>query len=100
MNINEYIQNNRNGKYGRLCKQVTCQNGLNLSVQASFTHYCEPRNDEGPYTHVEVGYPNRKVEALMEYAESPTRPTDTVYAFVPVALVEQVILENGGLANA
>lgn len=97
MNINEYLKANRKG---RLCKQVTCQNGLTLSVQASSTHYCEPRNNEGPYTHVEVGFPNRKLEALMEYAESFTRPIDTVYAFVPVALVEQVILENGGIMNA
>jgi hypothetical protein len=100
MNINEYIAANRNGKHGRLCKPVTCQSGLTMSVQASSTHYCEPRNDEGPYESVEVGFPNRKVEALMEFAETPENPTETVYGHVPVALIEKVILENGGLVNA
>jgi len=100
MNINDYIAANRNGKHGRLCKPVTCQSGLTMSVQASSTHYCEPRNDEGPYESVEVGFPNRKVEALMEFAESPEKPTETVYGYVPVALIEKVILENGGLVNA
>jgi hypothetical protein len=85
-------------KTGHLMPTLTCKNGLTLSVQASGTHYCSPRNDEGPYTKVEVGFPSRRVEALMPYAEEARRPTDTVYPYVPIELVEQVIRENGGLA--
>jgi hypothetical protein len=82
----------------RLLPRLTCKNGLTLSVQASYTHYCTPRQDRGPWTHVEVGFPSVKVEALMPYAEREDKPTDTVYGWVPIELVEQVIQENGGLA--
>jgi hypothetical protein len=33
---------------------VVCGNGLRLSVQASTSHDCLPRDMDGPYTHVEV----------------------------------------------
>jgi hypothetical protein len=46
---------------------------------------------------VEVGFPSVKVDALMEYVEDASRPTDTVYAYVPTTLVEQIVNDNGGL---
>jgi len=76
--------------------RITCRDGFTLSVQAGRWIYCEPRTDEGSWTHVEVGYPSEREELLMEYAESPNRPTDTVYGYVPVELVQQVILKHGG----
>ena len=33
---------------------VVCKDGSELSVQASWGHYCTPRDNFGPYTHVEV----------------------------------------------
>ena len=30
-------------------------NGVELSVQASDNHYCSPRDNDGPWTSVEVG---------------------------------------------
>jgi hypothetical protein len=92
--LNDYLKNNRNGS---LAKQITCKSGLKMSVQASFSHYCTPRNDDGPYQEVEVGFPSVKVDDLMEYAEDARRPTDTVYAHVPTTLVEQIVNDNGGL---
>lgn len=77
---------------------IRCANGFELSVQASSYHYCYPRSDRGPYKTVEVGFPTKKVNLLMEYAESPEEPTDTVYAQVPIKTVCQVILDNGGFA--
>ena len=37
---------------------VICEDGVRLSVQANAMAYCEPRNDIGPYTSVEVGFPS------------------------------------------
>lgn len=80
-----------------LVPRLTCKNGLTLSVQASQTHYCQPRNDGGPWTHVEVGFPSQKCDKLLQYAEEEKNPTDTVYAYVPIEVVAQVIDDAGGL---
>lgn len=83
----------------RQCKTVRCANGLSLSVQASSRHYSDPKNDTGPYTHVEVGFPTRPVPELIPYAEclSPDDYTDAVYAYVPYDIVRQVIYVRGGM---
>ena len=83
------------------CKTVRCANGLSLSVQASSRHYSDPKDDTGPYTHVEVGFPSRPVPELIPYAEmlSSNSYTDAVYAYVPYDLVRQVIYVRGGIAE-
>ena len=78
----------------------TCNNGLIFSLQTSESHYCTPQNDTGPWTHVEIGFPNRKIDALMPYADGAWRdcpPTDDVYAYVPMDIVQEMIDANGGL---
>ena len=92
-----FLNNMLASKKDRLMPRITCKNGLSLSVQANSSAYCSPREDTGPWESVEVGFPNRKVEALMPYAEQGDRPTETVYAWVPVELVEQIIQDNGGV---
>ena len=67
-----------------------------MSVQASSNHYCSPREDEGPWTHVEVGYPNRVEPLLWEWAEVKGAWTDTVYPRVPVEVVAAVVELHGG----
>jgi hypothetical protein len=74
-----------------------CADGFQVSVQASSTHYCEPRDNFGPYTEVELGYPSEPVEAWLEYAEDPDRPTTTVYGYVPIEWVVQVLDQHGGI---
>ena len=81
----------------RPCKKIVCAYGFEVSVQASSVHYCTPRDDYGPYTHVELGYPNVPVAAWMEYAEDPDRPTTTVYPYVPIEVVEVVLEYHGGV---
>tara|TARA_A100001515_G_scaffold95226_1_gene76329 strand:- start:295 stop:618 length:324 start_codon:yes stop_codon:yes gene_type:complete len=76
--------------------RIQCNDGFNLSVQARAFCYCSPRNDEGPWTAVEVGFPSEREELLMEWAEDSGRPTDTVYGWVPVEVVNEVIAKHGG----
>lgn len=78
---------------------IQCQDGFELSVQASRTHYCKPRRNRGPYQKVEVGYPSHKNEALLEYAEDEDEATSTVYPYVPVEVVEEVIEKHGGVVE-
>lgn len=101
MDINKYIRDNRVNVRGLvLVKELVCKNGLTMSVQASSDHYCSPRQDSlSHYDSVEVGYPSRKVDALMEYAERPETPTETVYGWVPVDVINKIVDENGGLSE-
>lgn len=74
--------------------------GEEVSIQASTSHYCVPRTDKGPYTALELGFPSFVPSAaLLAYAEDPEIPIDTVYPYVPVELVEQEIAAHGGLLN-
>jgi len=80
-------------------RQVICADGLSMSVQASTTAYCNPRNDEGPYYSVEVGFPSYPLMELREYAEDPNDMENTVYGWVPLELVRKIIYVRGGLAD-
>lgn len=81
-----------------MSKYVRCADGLIMSVQASEFNYCSPRNNLGPYTRVEVGYPSRPVPELIPFAESSDY-TNTVYGYVPYELVRQVIYVRGGMVE-
>lgn len=108
-NLNHYLSDPDNIKLShrtpaarleeiRQVRPLHCADGLEFSAQASKYHYCTPRDSQGPWAAVEVGFPNREVPEFMEYAEEPERPTDTVYGYVPVEVVEAVVDAHGGLA--
>jgi hypothetical protein len=93
-----FIGNNNH----QLCEKIVCKDGLTLSVQAGAHNYCRPRQNAPTasyayYTHFEVGFPSKRVELLMSYAEDKDDPTQTVYGRVPRELIEQVIAEHGGI---
>ena len=87
-------------RYLRNAPQIVCADGFSMSVQASHAHYCTPRDSEGPWTAVEVGYPSAKVDAFMPHIDGDGAPTDTVYGYVPLEIVAQTILEHGGFVAA
>ena len=79
---------------------VRCADGFSVSVQASENNYCSPRENlpDGSYEEVELGYPSEADELIMEYAENPDgSPTDSVYGYVPVSVVEELIWKHGGM---
>ena len=78
----------------------TCTSGLTFSLQTSSFHYCTPRTDKGPWSQVEIGFPNQAIEKLMPFAEDKDRPTGTVYGWVPMNIIMEVITDNGGLIPA
>lgn len=81
-------------------KAVVCADGFSMSVQGHEGAYCHPRiNNAEKYTEVEVGFPSEREELLMEWAESPNRPTETVYAWVPITVVRDVIAKHGGIVQ-
>ena len=85
--------------FKKQCKPVVCADGFTMSVQASERNYCDPRNDVGPYTTVEVGFPSSYDYHLSEYAENPDTPTETVYGYVPADKVILCIDSHGGMVD-
>ena len=84
-------------RYLNLIPAVECIDGFTVSVQASHTHYCTPRNSEGPWTEVELGFPSKKVPSLRQYRDGPPPDTDTVFAYVPIEKVAALLVRHGGL---
>ena len=78
---------------------VKFASGFSVSIQASGTHYCTPRTNAGPWTHVELGYPNCYEETIMPWAEDPENPTNTVYGWVPAGVVSAMCVRHGGIVE-
>ena len=79
---------------------VVCADGFTMSVQAHASAYCIPRMTGAPvYREVEVGFPSIEEPMLMKWAEEAHRPTDTVYGYVPVQVVTNVIAKHGGIVS-
>jgi hypothetical protein len=78
--------------------RIVCLDEFSISIRASRTHYCSPREDEGPYSRVECGFPSKTPgKELMKYAENASDPTDTVYGYVPIDVVRRELLSHGPL---
>jgi hypothetical protein len=84
---------------------IKCKDGFTMSVQADGSAYCEPREDypDVSYTQVECGYPSADPEtvAFREYAEmcGTEDYCETVYSYVPVAIVQAEFDAHGGIVE-
>ena len=80
----------------KIYKRVICADGFTISIQANQGSYCEPRNDVGPYSCVELGFPSMEETVILRFAEEPASPTESVYGYVPVKLVRELLERHGG----
>lgn len=86
-------------RHAKTLPRIVCADGFSVSVQAGELLYSRPRDDYGPWTHVEVGYPSERPEPWDVWsmlADEPDRPTSTVYGNVPLGLVADLIERHGG----
>jgi hypothetical protein len=98
--IKHYTMGDMNYSSRELTPRMALADGLTLSVQVSRTHYCSPRDDDFDYYgEVEIGFPSEQVDGLMKYAETPENPTGTVYAYVPVFVLDEIIEQHGGIVG-
>ena len=116
-NINEFIKNNLKVKVlsedplmkhmmtsSRL-PHIVCVDGFTMSVQVGYSLYCTPKKVAKRYSAVEIGFPSEYEPLIEEYAETfykeddedITDYTDTVYPYVPVAVVDKVLKKHGGI---
>ena len=80
--------------------RIVCKDGYSVSVQASGFHYCQPRVDGADkYESVELGFPNREDPLINDYAEDDGDLTRTVYGYVPVEVVNELIEKHGGIVE-
>lgn len=84
--------------------RITLNTGASLSVQASSSHYCLPRDDRGPYTHYEMAFPRGLEECdliLLKEFEEPSCLGDSsgsgVYPYVPKGVINKIINRHGGI---
>lgn len=77
---------------------VECKDGYRISIQANWSAYCTPRENKAwPYSEVELGFPNRYDELIDEFAEVPDEIEKTVYGYVPIDIVVELINKHGGI---
>jgi hypothetical protein len=96
--LSKYIIDSRKGG-GFPTPSLICRDGFKISVQASGIHYCEPRDNDGPWTSFECGFPNRPVPELRDWKEELEEDApdeDSVFAYVPWAAVMLTIEKHGG----
>lgn len=98
MNIQDFIQETNVIENGYIFRpRIFCKDGFNFSAQASSGHYCYPRKTTDFYSKMELGFPSEEEELLFEYAETEYNWTQTVYGWVPVEVIQEVIDKHGGI---
>ena len=107
--INEFLKKHYHGHktrrlYGdeeipEVTKRIECNDGFSISVQANKFSYCMPRENKAwPYSEVELGFPS-EVDDLIEIYGEEHGTTETVFPYVPIDIVNELIEKHGGIAN-
>lgn len=77
-----------------------CADGYSISIQANSYAYCTPRRpDADEYSDVELGFPLKEDDLIIEWAEDENEPTKTIYPFTPMHIVEKLIEKHGGIVG-
>jgi hypothetical protein len=89
--------------------ELVMNDGLRLSVQGRDNSVnlgcsCSPKSSVGPWTALEVGFPDRWVARLLPFIEggedNPVNPPEeSVYHYVPAEVLTKIIEEAGGVAG-
>lgn len=99
--VQEYWLNPNNILIKKIRKGIVCNDGFEVSVQASERHYCFPRANlaDGNYSEWEVGFPSKEEKELLPFIEiKGNDPTKSVYPCVPTEIILKVIEKHGGIA--
>ena len=98
MTLEEFIiTTHKNGDNYAPRPKIVCNDGFHMSVQGGGGIYSHPRKASDYYTEMEIGYPSEREDLIMEFAESPENPTGTVYGYVPIDIIKEVIEKHQGI---
>lgn len=100
--VNGFLQKYRRVEFGMNVTRprIKCADGYSVSAQAGYGIYSVPRTDADFYNAVELGYPSAEDKEFIPYAEDQGSPLDTVYAYVPTEIVDEVLKKHGGIIGA
>lgn len=98
MNVKEYLESTYTGKDHNIRRRIICKDGFSISVQGGTTgHYCHPRECCNIYQEVECGYPSAVEKTLMPYQDGTGNPLESVYGYVPIEIIDEIIKKHGGI---
>ena len=118
MKINEFIKDNlkvttlsedplmKHMMTSSRLPHIICGDGFSMSVQVGYSLYSTPKKIAKRYSAVEIGYPSDHEPLIEKWAEfipfggeEDKEPdyTDTVYPYVPVKVVDELITFHGGI---
>ena len=103
MTLNEFttvtnIKTEITDSYGFTYRPVIiCNDGFLMSVQGSKGHYSQPRSVSDIFEEMEIGFLSQDEPLIFEYAETENDWTNTVYPYVPVEIIQQVIDKHNGI---
>lgn len=87
-------------------ERIVCKDGYSFSCQVNEYTYCNPRKSGAfPYSSVELVFPSDSDSLIDAYAENPNPSRDedgfikTVYGYVPIKTVTNLIKKHGGFEN-
>jgi len=72
---------------------ISCKDCFRMNVMDSESHYSSQAGPESEETY-EVGYPSQPEVLLMPYEVWPH-----IYGFVPLSVIEKIVIKHGGLEN-
>ena len=98
MTIEKFIQDTFKEEHGYCYRpRIVCNDGFNMSVQGSSGHYCSPRKTQNWYSSLEIGFPSEEEPLINQFAETKHDWTGTVYGYVPIEIIQEVITKHGGI---
>lgn len=102
MNTNDFLQKFRVVRFGSNIARprIKCADGFTVSVQAGKGLRSCPNDDADEYRAVELGYPSQEDDLILDYTEDVFDPCATVYNFVPIETVDELLSKHGGIVGA
>lgn len=97
MNLQEFTTTTCTSDDWKVRPRIVCKDGFSMSVQGHPGSYSDPRRNTDTYIKMEIGFPSVIEELILPFAESPEKPTDTVYAYVDCNIIQEVIDKHGGI---
>lgn len=78
----------------------TCADGFTLSIQASLGLRCEPANNDGPWSALDVGSLRMRDDIIAPWREAEDdEPDAEVYPFTPIEVVDTLIAAHDAVAR-
>jgi hypothetical protein len=78
--------------------KIVCMDGFKMSVQGNEMAYSIPRKTGTDFQAMEIGFPSEVEDLILKFMDtSIADPTQTVYGYVPLDIIQKVIDKHGGI---